>query len=206
MQLGIYVAIASILFNDGTHSVIDYYKFMLASEFQSSFLVYFVILATVYVYDHFFGPRRFSTDGWTKDHGVVNMATDEAADRIYSPSTVSGGNNGHRDVLRRISVKENGRIVLLDVNEINWITSEGNYINLHTPKKKYLVRDTMNAMEEKLDSHEFVRLRRSTIVRIDQIKEFLPTFNGEYEVVLKTGTKLSASRRYRKNLESILNA
>ena len=52
-QLGIYVAIASILFNDGSHSVIDYYKFLLASEFQSSFLVYFAIIATVYVYDHF---------------------------------------------------------------------------------------------------------------------------------------------------------
>ena len=192
MQLGLYVAIASILFNGGTHSVIDYYKFLLASEFQSSFLVYFAIIATVYIYDHFFGPRRILKDALIDDRDISQAKID------------SSESNGHRDVLRRISVKENGRIVLLDVNEIDWITSDGNYINLHTPKKKYLVRDTMNAMEKKLDSREFVRLRRSTIVRIDQIKEFLPIFNGEYEVVLKTGTKLSASRRYRKNLESIL--
>lgn len=205
-QLGIYVAIASILFNDGSHSVIDYYKFLLASEFQSSFLVYFAIIATVYVYDHFFDPRRLSTDAWIKKRGVVNLQTDEAAERIYPPSSASSESNGHRDVLRRISVKENGRIVLLDVNEINWITSDGNYINLHTPKKKYILRETMNSMEKKLDSHDFVRLRRSTIVRIKEIKEFHPTFNGEYDVVLKNGTKLSASRRYRKNLESILKA
>jgi len=61
-------------------------------------------------------------------------------------------------------------------------------------------------MEKKLDPSEFVRLRRSTIARIAEIKEFHPMFNGEYEVVLKAGTTLSSSRRYRKNLESILKA
>lgn len=105
---------------------------------------------------------------------------------------------------RRVAVKENGRIILLDINEINWIAAQGNYIELHAKDKNYLLRETMDQMESKLDPQEFLRLRRSIIVRVAVIKELHPLFNGEFEVVLKTGAKLSSSRRYRQNLDALL--
>jgi len=197
IQLGVYVAIASVLFNRGDHSIVDYYKFLLASEFQSSFLVYFAIIATVYLYDHFFGARRNEPAG-TANVIEIQGNVPNGIETYYSES------NGNGTAIHRISVKENGRIVLVDVGEIDWITSEGNYVNLHTRDKKYMVRDTMNAMEKKLDRSEFVRIRRSAIVRIQEIKEFHPMFNGEYEVILRSGASLTSSRRYRKNLELIL--
>jgi two-component system LytT family response regulator len=62
----------------------------------------------------------------------------------------------------------------------------------------------MDGLEGKLNPRDFLRLRRSTIVRIEQIKELHPLFNGEFAVILKDGTKLTSSRRYRQNLDSIL--
>src|SRR5215467_6197469 len=50
IQLGLYVAIASIPFNRGWRNVGELYKYLLANEFQSSFLVYFTIIAAVYAY------------------------------------------------------------------------------------------------------------------------------------------------------------
>jgi two-component system LytT family response regulator len=62
----------------------------------------------------------------------------------------------------------------------------------------------MDRLECKLNPREFIRIRRSTIVRADVIKELQPLFNGEYGVILKDGTQLQSSRRYRKNLDALL--
>lgn len=111
-----------------------------------------------------------------------------------------------REYLRRVVIKEHERVFFLDVNEIDWISSEGNYIALHAKNKVFMLRETMDGIERKLDPAEFLRLRRSTIVRIEQIKELQPLFNGEYVVLMKDGTKLSSSRRYRQNLDALLKS
>ncbi|MEP7075929.1 MAG: LytTR family DNA-binding domain-containing protein [Acidobacteriota bacterium] len=193
-QLGIYDLIAQTLFHGGGRGFIEYYGFLLANEFQSSFLVYFAVIGAITAYDDFF----------VRATGVSTTRSDVAGP-ADDPGISTPNGNGHSRV-RRISIKENGRILLLDVDDIDWITSEGNYVQLHTPKKKYLIRETMNNMEAKLDGSEFVRVRRSTIIRVAEIKEFHPTFNGEFEVILRSGTKLASSRRYRKNLEYLLGA
>lgn len=104
----------------------------------------------------------------------------------------------------RLVVKEAGRVFFLSVDDVNWINAQGNYVELHTKDGTHLLRETMNGMESKLDPHEFLRLRRSTIVRIDRIKELHPLFNGEYAVTLRDNTRLTSSRRYRQNLDALL--
>ena len=106
--------------------------------------------------------------------------------------------------LERITIKKAEHITFVDVDEIDWISSEGNYVKLHAKNKTHLFRETMDGIERKLDPQKFLRLRRSTIVQIEQIKELHPLFNGEYVVILKDGTKLSSSRRYRQNLNLLL--
>jgi two-component system, LytTR family, response regulator len=108
--------------------------------------------------------------------------------------------------LERIAVKSAGRVTFLDVDEIFQVSSEGNYIRLHAKAETHLLRETMDGIEQKLDPEKFLRLRRSTIVRIEQIKELYPLFNGEFELILKDGTKLSSSRRYRQNLDALLKS
>lgn len=110
------------------------------------------------------------------------------------------------EYLERVAIKEAGRIFFLDVGEIAWIGAQGNYVELHAKAKTYLLRETMDGMERKLDPRQFLRLRRSRIVRVEQIKELRPLFNGEFEVVLKNGAKLISSRRYRQNLDALLKS
>jgi two-component system LytT family response regulator len=108
--------------------------------------------------------------------------------------------------LERVVIKESGRVFFLGVDEIDWIKAQGNYVQIHTKDTAHLLRDTMNGMQSKLDPVKFLRLRRSTIVRIDKIREMHPLFNGEYAVILKDGTELISSRRYRNNLASLLKS
>ena len=112
--------------------------------------------------------------------------------------------NTEKNFLERVVIKDAGRIFFVGADEIIWISSEGNYVKLHTKSKAYLLRETMDGLENKLNPRDFLRLRRSTIVRIEQIKELHPLFNGEFAVILKDGTKLASSRRYRQNLNSLL--
>jgi len=102
--------------------------------------------------------------------------------------------------LERLTVNQGGRLIVLLVREIDWVAAFGNYLRLHSKGKTYLLRGTINRMEERLDPDKFVRIHRSTIVRVDCIKEFQPHFGGQYVVVLKDGTKFILSRNYRKQV------
>lgn len=108
--------------------------------------------------------------------------------------------------LERVVIKESGRLFFLTMNEIDWINAQGNYVQIHTKDSTHLLRETMNGIETKLDHHKFLRIRRSTIVRIERIKELHPLFNGEYVITLKNGTQLTSSRHYRQNLDGLLKA
>jgi two-component system LytT family response regulator len=112
--------------------------------------------------------------------------------------------NAPQAFLERIPIKEAGRVFFIDAREIDWINACGNYIEIRAGREKHLLRETMDGIESKLSPSDFLRIRRSTIVRIDKIKELQPLFNGEFAVILQNGTELSSSRRYRKNLEAIL--
>jgi two-component system LytT family response regulator len=62
---------------------------------------------------------------------------------------------------------------------------------------EFLRRGSLGALLERLDPACFLRINRSEIVRLDAIREMQPWFHGDYRVVLKDGTTLSWSRRYR---------
>jgi len=104
----------------------------------------------------------------------------------------------------RLVVKTAGRVSFLKTGEIDWIESEGNYVRLHVGKETHLLRETLNQMEERLDSDQFLRIHRSTIVNLDRIKELQSWFHGEYRVLLQDGTQLLLSRKYREKLRDLL--
>ena len=67
------------------------------------------------------------------------------------------------------------------------------------------MRETMTAMEAKLNPDRFMRIHRSTIVNLDRVKEVQPWAKGEYVVIMRDGTRLIMSRRYRERLNEQLN-
>lgn len=106
--------------------------------------------------------------------------------------------------IERLVVKAGGRVFFLETKEIDWVEAEGNYVNIHTPKKSFLLRETISNLEAQLDPKHFVRIHRSSIVRIDRIQELQTWSHGEYRVILYGGTELTLSRNYRDNLQSLL--
>lgn len=106
----------------------------------------------------------------------------------------------------RFMVKERGSIRFVDADVIRWVEAAGDYVVLHTDNDELMIRETMAGMEDKLDAAHFIRIHRSTIVRIDAIRELKPHFHGDYVVYLKDGKELKLSRRYWPAVESALGA
>ena len=102
----------------------------------------------------------------------------------------------------RLAVKSEGRVVFVNIVEIDWIEAADNYVALHVGKDSHLLRETMNALEARL-AKPFMRISRSTIVNTERIKELQPLFHGDYAVILKDGTKLTLTRGYRDKLQEL---
>jgi two-component system, LytTR family, response regulator len=105
---------------------------------------------------------------------------------------------------QRLVIKAGGRVVFLDVDEIEWIEAAANYVRLHAGKESYLLRGSIGRLAERLDTAQFVRIHRSTIVNIRKIRELQPCNSGEFMVVLRNGKELSGSRGYRSLLQNLI--
>jgi two-component system LytT family response regulator len=105
-----------------------------------------------------------------------------------------------------MAVRVGDGLVLLRIDQVDWIEAADNYVNLHCGGETHTVRETMNSLQKTLDPRKFLRIHRSAIVNLDRVKGLQPWFRGDYRVVLSTGATLTLSRGYRKNLEDrILN-
>jgi two-component system LytT family response regulator len=106
--------------------------------------------------------------------------------------------------IKRLAVKNAGRTIYIHVDEIDWISAAGNYLELHIGKKTHLIRERLTALEPRLDAERFVRIHRSTLLNVERVKEVHPLFNGDQIVILKDGTELTLSRTYRESFINIL--
>src|SRR5437868_3437919 len=104
----------------------------------------------------------------------------------------------------RLIVKSSGRVFFVRTEEIDWVEASGNYVKIHTKAEAHLLRESMKNMEAKLDPKTFVRIHRSAIVNIDRIKELEPWFHGEYIVIMRDGTRLTASRVFSDRLSALI--
>lgn len=102
--------------------------------------------------------------------------------------------------LERFAVTIGRKTVYVPVSQVDWIEADGNYARLHVGRQAYLIRSTMQKLEADLDARQFVRIHRSTIVRVDAIRELVAILQGEYRVVLQDGTQLEVMRAYRDRL------
>ena len=104
----------------------------------------------------------------------------------------------------KLVLRDGGRVLVLDPEEVRWIAAEGDYLRIHEGRKSHLVRYTMTAMEGQLDPARFARIHRSTLVNVDQVQEIRPDGDRHFRVVLKDGTLLRSSRGYRDRVASLM--
>ena len=103
-------------------------------------------------------------------------------------------------VARTLLVKVAGNVDVVKIDDIVWIEAADYNSRIHTTAKSYVVRRSVTDLECELDARLFARIHRSTIVRVDLIARLELNFTGEYDVVLRDGTALPLSRRFRKSM------
>lgn len=103
----------------------------------------------------------------------------------------------------RIPVRVGARIRFVEVDRIDYLEAQGNYVAVFSGDREELVRETMLAMEARLDPKQFVRIHRRFIVRCASITELEPLPGGEFNVTLATGKRLLSGRTYRARLAAI---
>jgi two-component system LytT family response regulator len=108
---------------------------------------------------------------------------------------------GRARKLERLVIKSAGEVAFVSVAEIDWIEAADYYAALHVGAKTHLLRRSISDLEQDLDSDVFCRVHRSTMVNLERIQALKLGEDGEYRVVIRDGTELRLSRRYRKQLQ-----
>ncbi len=101
----------------------------------------------------------------------------------------------------RFLVKKLGKEFLIAAAEVEYLQASGNYVNLHLHSRDYPLRTTMAAIEPRMDPNKFVRVHRSYMVNLDFIKEIEPLDTGDARILMKDGSLIPCSRRYRSALK-----
>lgn len=104
----------------------------------------------------------------------------------------------------RLLVKAGGRVSFIDIDSIDWVEAEGNYVRIHAGPQVHLMRETMNSLIARIGERQFFRIHRSRIVNIARVKELTIAGGGDYHVLLLDGTRLGLSRMYRDTLQAQL--
>jgi len=107
--------------------------------------------------------------------------------------------------VERFTIRSGSRITFVPVDEIDWIEAVGDYAALHVGNKNTLLRETLNALETRLDPEKFVRIHRSAIVQVSRICELRTLPNRELRIRLTGGAELKVSRTYRDRLDRWLS-
>ena len=147
-----------------------------------------------------FKPARFKQ---TVQRAREMLANQQAGAATKNLLQLLGAAKPEREHLTRLAVRVGERVLFVKTEHIDYIESAGNYVVVHAGKENHVVRDTLTALEEKLDAKQFLRISRSTLVNLDQVKELQPLFNGEHAVVLQNGKQLTMTRGIREVQEAL---
>ncbi|MCY2688655.1 LytR/AlgR family response regulator transcription factor [Salinimicrobium sp. TH3] len=98
----------------------------------------------------------------------------------------------------KIPVKQGNKTILVDPRDILYIISSGCYAEIYTHSKKYLLRESLCALDEILDPNLFFRIHRSAIVNLDHVKELVHSEYGEIDAKMADGRLLHTSKAQKK--------
>ena len=133
---------------------------------------------------------RQASEGRTPDRRLLSLLQQFAAERRF---------------LKRLPVRAGGRVIVLDLATVDWISAADNYVTLHVGPREWLVRGTMAWLVRELDPGRFARIHRGVIVQINRIAELIPEAHGDMTARLKDGTLLAVSRHFKAQLVSPFN-
>ncbi len=101
----------------------------------------------------------------------------------------------------RFLVKQGQKSIIVQTDEVVWISGAKNYVELHTSSKTFLLRKTMEMISNELDSRHFARIHRSIIININELDYLTTSYDNGLVAVLKDKSQHKVSKSYRQNLE-----
>lgn len=151
--------------------------------------------------------KPFSDERFEATMARVKARLDERSMKEFGQRVmkmVSAAPSAPEKRLDRLVVKAGGTTRFIRVIDIDWIEAAGVYVTLHVAGKELLYRAALNDLAEKLDPRRFVRVHRSALINIESVVQLEPISHGEFEAVLKNGSRTRVSRTYRGQLEKRL--
>ena len=99
----------------------------------------------------------------------------------------------------------NNRYCLILIKDINHIDAHGSEITCYTDKETYYLKNNLQYYEVTLNCHGVVRINKSQLANILNVKEIIPWFNARLVLVLKNNQELEVSKLYSKVLRKTLD-
>jgi hypothetical protein len=162
-------------------------------EYRKDFVTYWLLvvcIAAFRLYGLWVDSRNSSVMTEQREATAGNTATGEAA--------------AGDAPLERLVVRKLNREYIIAVGDVDRVEADGNYVNVYAQGAAYPRRESLAALEKRLDGRRFVRVHRGHLVNVDRIREIQPWDHGDYRIVLQDGTCVNLSRRYRARLQHLL--
>lgn len=170
--------------------------------FVTGYSDYAVDAFEVHAFDYLLKPiRRERFDGAVDRalHQMSGASGRERRERLDAlAETLRPPQGGYVD---RLVVRDGARWVFVRTAHVDWFEAAGNYVAVHVGGATHLIRQSMSALERRLDPAGFLRLHRRTVVNLDAVRELQPDAMGEYVALLRGGQRLPVSRRCRRKVE-----
>lgn len=104
----------------------------------------------------------------------------------------------------RLLIKKLGKEFIINITDVEWLESAGNYVNLHIDGRIYPTRSTLTKLSEQIVDKGFCRIHRSHVINLNFVESITPLSSGDSEVKLTTGKNLNLSRRYKDSFKARL--
>lgn len=114
--------------------------------------------------------------------------------------------DARKDYTQEFLIKEKGREYRIATKDILCVKAEGNYVVLQTMQGRYSLRMTMNMLESELDTTNFIRIHRSYIVNMGQVKGTRYSGNNEFTFLLQNDKRLVSGRNYKEQVAKFLTS
>ncbi|HEX8757070.1 MAG TPA: LytTR family DNA-binding domain-containing protein [Steroidobacteraceae bacterium] len=162
-------------------------------EYRKDFVSYWLLLSCIVA---------FRLYGLWSDSRESHAAAAEQPPAPSSPA--EGDSTAAQAPLERLVVRKLNREYIIAIADVDRVEADGNYVNVYAQGTPYPRRESLAALEKKLDARRFVRVHRGHLVNVDRIREIQPWDHGDYRIVLQDGTCVNLSRRYRSRLQHLL--
>lgn len=96
-----------------------------------------------------------------------------------------------------VAVRVRGGERLLHPEEIDWIEADDYYAVIHSGGRRFLVRESLASLADRLPAHLFMRVHRSAVVNLSRVRAVLPAEGGGGALVLRGGARVPVGRRNR---------